>query len=113
LEAKDDIFPLSLKFPYKGQLENIFLLDQKNHTEVFQTSPGLTISLIPWLGPVQGVQTVGFKWNLSNIEINKDFKSLSNIAIGNFVKISIKSGLLLCLIQKTIIDKEMLDLVRA
>ncbi len=76
----------------------------------FQTQPGQTISLIPFLGPTT-VETKGLKWELSGnfSHLTPNFMSLSNVATGDQVSINVLSGQVLCVFT-SIIDTEMLSL---
>jgi thiamine pyrophosphokinase len=57
---------------------------------------GDLVSLIPWGGPVSGIQTVGLKWPLANETLYPDkTRGISNEMLGNTASISIGSGLLL------------------
>ncbi|MEM7174453.1 MAG: thiamine diphosphokinase [Chlamydiota bacterium] len=110
-KANQDILPLEgITFPHFDDNEDIFLLNSENRTLELTTKIGLTISLIPWLGNVKGIKTEGLKWNLKGHEMHKEFIGTSNIALGHFVKISITEGNLLCIVEKNIIDEEMVDL---
>lgn len=106
------ILPLeNISFPIRGEKEDIFLLNSIQNEIDFDTLPGMTISLIPWLGTVEGIETTGLKWNLKGDAMSKDFIGISNIALKDSVNISIKTGQLLCIVEKNLIDHEMIALV--
>ena len=106
-----DIFPLeNITFPYSDANEDIFLLNSGNPSIELKTKVGLTISLIPWLGKAKGIQTEGLKWNLQGDEMHKEFIGISNIALTDHVKISVTSENLLCIVEKKVIDREMVGL---
>jgi thiamine pyrophosphokinase len=107
-----EIIPVENRlFPYSDDQEEIFLLRANNHFMELETVPGLTISLIPWLGPAKGIYTEGLKWNLNGDALHKDFVGVSNIALKDRVRISLEEGNLLCFVEKKIIDTEMIHLV--
>jgi thiamine pyrophosphokinase len=57
---------------------------------------GDLISLIPWQGPVSGIQTEGLKWPLRHETLYPDkTRGISNEMIGEIASISRESGLLL------------------
>ncbi len=110
-KSNRDILPLEgITFPHFDEKEDIFLLNSENRALELKTKIGLTISLIPWLGNAKGIKTEGLKWNLQGNEMHKEFIGTSNIALGHFVKISIAEGNLLCIVEKNIIDEDMVDL---
>ena len=76
----------------------------------FESQPGQTISLIPFLGPATA-RTKGLKWELTGDyrHLNQNFMSLSNVALSNQVSIHVTSGQVLCIFN-SIIDTEMLSL---
>ena len=86
------------------------VLLQAGQTEHFDTLPGQTISLIPFLGPAT-VETQGFKWELAGDyrHLNQNFMSLSNVALDKSVSIHVTSGQVLCIFT-SVIDTEMLTL---
>ncbi|MBC8335038.1 MAG: thiamine diphosphokinase [Anaerolineales bacterium] len=59
---------------------------------------GETVSLLPWNGDVTGIQTEGLRWPLRH-ETLKAHKTrgISNEMVSDVAKISIDSGLLLCI----------------
>lgn len=59
---------------------------------------GETVSLLPWNGDVTGIQTEGLRWPLRH-ETLKAHKTrgISNEMVSDLAKISIDSGLLLCI----------------
>ncbi len=60
---------------------------------------GQTISLIPMNGPVTGISTEGLKWPLIEGKLDKQFIGISNEAIQEHVKIRVKQGDLLCVVN--------------
>ena len=51
---------------------------------------GLTLSLIPFFGPAEGVKTEGLKWNLDHQTLSKDFLSISNVCLGDNFSVEIE-----------------------
>jgi thiamine pyrophosphokinase len=57
---------------------------------------GDTLSLIPWGGPVQGVQTQGLRWSLNGETLHSQkTRGISNEMLSLTASISLESGLLL------------------
>ena len=57
---------------------------------------GDTLSLIPWGGPVQGIQTQGLRWSLNRETLYPDkTRGISNEMLSDIASISVESGLLL------------------
>jgi len=74
-------------------VEEIFFC--REQVEVHGRSGDL-LSLIPWGGPVQGIQTQGLRWSLNRETLYPDkTRGISNEMLGDNVSISIGSGLLL------------------
>jgi len=84
----------------------------KNNNEIkLETIPGQVISLIPLFGPAEGIETRGLKWKLSSTtlsHLDEHFVSLSNVAKSKNVTISVQKGYLVCIVNKKLIDTEML-----
>ena len=97
--------------PKQTENEEIFLLSPANPTIELATASGLTISLIPHKGPVHGIHTQGLKWNLNGESLDESFIGISNVALKEKVSIRITKGMLHCIIQKNLIDEEMIGLV--
>ncbi len=98
-----------IKYPFSDEYEEMILVcpDQTAHIDA---CVGLTISLIPWRGPVMGLHTKGLKWEFIGGELDKEFVGVSNIAISQSVSIKLEKGLLLCIVEKKIVDEEMVEL---
>ncbi len=63
---------------------------------------GQTLSLIPMNGPALGIDTEGLKWELKNGKLDENFVGISNVCLTKKIQISVKQGILLCiLIHKT------------
>lgn len=88
--------PIELKI--KTQNELFFVIPSEKQF-LLNNVKGRTISLIPLGGPVSGVTTRGFQWEINNRILTKDFMSMSNIAIIDEVSISVEHGNLLCVIN--------------
>lgn len=67
---------------------------------VISCTPGQTLSLLPLNEKAEGVNSEGLKWELQEAVINKDFMSISNVALSSKVKISIRKGILLLCLNK-------------
>jgi thiamine pyrophosphokinase len=80
------------KFPVTlfAEKETLFVL--KNEAYI-KTHEGQTLSLIP-LDRIENVMTKGLKW-----ELDSPYMSLSNVALGNEVFISVTNGDLLVLLS--------------
>ena len=75
-----------------GVEEVLFCRDQ---AEVHGRS-GDIVSLIPWSGAVQGIQTQGLRWSLNHETLYPEkTRGVSNEMLGDSASISIGSGLLL------------------
>lgn len=77
---------------------------------VFPAVRGQTISLVPFSGEVSGIKTEGLHWELNEGTLSKNFISISNIATGDTVSISVTKGKLLCIVNN-FRDMEMIDIV--
>lgn len=65
-------------------------------------SPGSTVSLIPLGGSAEGVTLKGFKYPLANHTISHaSTLGVSNVMLGREGNISLKSGILLCIVDKS------------
>lgn len=74
-------------------LEEVFFC--RDRAEVHGRS-GDILSLIPWSGAVQGVQTQGLRWSLNHETLYLEkTRGISNEMLGDSASISIGSGLLL------------------
>lgn len=64
---------------------------------------GITVSLIPLFGPATGIKTTGLAYPLNdeNLIPAKSPSGISNKVISSPVKVTIKEGKLLCIIQLT------------
>lgn len=62
--------------------------------------PGQTIAFIHLGDPVAGVTSQGLKWELCDATFSKYFMSISNICVENPVRLNLKKGDLLCVLQK-------------
>jgi thiamine pyrophosphokinase len=95
------LFNINLLCRYPGilylesALGRSFVIKDKVELSTF---PGQIVSLIPLNGPVAGVRTEGLKWELSNATLDKQFMSISNVALGDKVKVARESGDLLCIL---------------
>lgn len=86
----------SNKLIIESEKETIFCLQEKNHIPSFS---GQVLSLIP-LNEVTGVTTEGLKWEIHDATLDKKFMSLSNVSLEDSFKVSLKTGDLLCCLQK-------------
>ena len=66
-----------------------------------KTSPGQTVSLLPYGIPAENVTTRGLRWELQEATIDTQFFSQSNEALGTEVAIEIGSGLLFCFVHSS------------
>ncbi len=74
-------------------VEEIFFC--REQVEVLGRS-GDILSLIPWGGPVQGIQTQGLRWSLNRETLYpQKTRGLSNEMLSDTASISVESGLLL------------------
>ena len=62
----------------------------------FPSRPDQVVSLIPFYGPVSGVQIQGLRWTCDHFDHN--FVGLSNLCLGEEFSVSVKSGELFCVI---------------
>jgi thiamine pyrophosphokinase len=89
---------------YRGRLsfesaqESVIVID---HTLRLNTFLGQTISLIPVNGPAKGIVTQGLKWELNGGVLDREFIGISNVAQSTEVEISVSSGDLMCIVNKT------------
>ena len=77
--------------------EILFAVEGKISLDCFE---GQTLSLIPVNGAVSGVSTKGLKWELDEKTLDQNLISISNIALNKRVEISLKSGSLICCLNK-------------
>ncbi len=74
-------------------IEEVFLC--RDQAQI-RGKPGDLISLIPWQGPVSGIQTGNLRWPLENETLFPEkTRGLSNEMLGEGASVSIMSGLLL------------------
>ena len=69
------------------------------HTSTIECKEGQRISLLP-LGKVVGVQTSGLQWEVPHQDLDRDFFSLSNVAMQDQVHISFEVGDLIAIVAK-------------
>jgi thiamine pyrophosphokinase len=91
--------------------ETVFAIPPNGKLFSFNALAGQTISLIPLGGPACGIHTEGLHWSLNDGTLDKDFMGISNIAISKKISISVKKGVLLCVVNN-FIDSEMLSRVQ-
>jgi thiamine pyrophosphokinase len=91
--------------------QKIFVIHPSFGKLTFPCEIGQTISLIPFGGPAKGIESNHLKWELGKeiSELNKDFVGVSNLAMDKEFSISLKEGVLLCVVN-SFIDLEMVDL---
>ncbi len=93
-------------------LTNALILGRHSHKLIMETEteiafaiqgrtqlsshPGQTVSLIPIFGRAESIRTNGFKWELTQRSLDRDFIGISNIALIPNPTIEIASGQLLC-----------------
>jgi len=78
-----------------GQSE-VLLLNERRFMWAVHTKPGDIISLIPWQGDVSGVRTEGLKYPLQDEKLfSGQTRGISNIALGEYVSVSLETGALL------------------
>lgn len=82
---------------FETEFETIFAFDE--NIEI-PTHLGQTISFIQIGEEVSGVSSEGLKWNIQDANFGKYYFSLSNICLGEKTKISLKTGDLICILQK-------------
>jgi thiamine pyrophosphokinase len=103
-----------LRYPGKLILqtgdETVFAVTPQLGTVVVPSVKGQTISLMPFYGPVHNVVTEGLKWELPGSTLHKDFLGISNVCLGDQFTIRVGEGALLCMINRSLIDLEMIDL---
>lgn len=62
--------------------------------------PGITLSLLPWHGPVYGVTTEGLKWPLTDATLAPGTThGVSNVAVDPVQQVAISQGVLLVIID--------------
>ncbi len=86
-----------MKVYIETELETLFVITGSASIATF---PRQTLSLVPLAEPATGITTQGLKWELNNAEINKNFMSISNIALGSSFEITVESGDILCSLNK-------------
>lgn len=69
-------------------------------THYIKTTSGQTISLLPLAEEARGVTTQGLKWELQDATLTKNFFSISNICLGEEVRIVIQEGILLAYLNR-------------
>ncbi len=67
---------------------------------VISCKPTQTVSLLPLAERAEGVTTEGLKWELQEAVIDKDFMSISNVALTTQIKITVRNGVLLLCLNK-------------
>lgn len=83
----------SLDIRLDDGVEEVFFC--RDQVEVHGRSEDI-VSLIPWMGPVQGIQTDGLKWPLRGETLYPEkTRGISNEMLSDIASISIRSGLLL------------------
>lgn len=113
------LFWLSNKYEdreLRSKEETVVHLQPASSPKSFKRTIGQTISLVPFYGPVKGIQTNGLKWNYNSntlTELNKFFVGISNVTMENNFSIKLEEGELLCIINENLIDLEMVDLTKA
>jgi thiamine pyrophosphokinase len=64
----------------------------------FQGAPGQRVSLLPLVGPVQGIHTVGLKYPLLDETLYPHkSRGISNQMTSNTASLTIKRGVLICI----------------
>lgn len=92
------------------------ILHIKSGKEIsIECSIGTTISLMPFYGPVTGIKSTGLGWELGEkiTELNKNQVVLSNVAMQSPFTIAIEGGELLCIINRKIIDLDMVQKLKS
>ncbi|HSL28731.1 MAG TPA: thiamine diphosphokinase [Anaerolineales bacterium] len=80
-------------------IEEVFLC--RDQAQI-RGKPGDLISLIPWQGPVSGIQTMDLKWPLKDEPLFPEkTRGLSNEMLGEAASVSITSGLLLVIHRRS------------
>jgi len=83
----------SLNTRFDDGVEEIFFC--REQVEIRGRSEDI-ISLIPWGGPVQGIQTKGMRWPLNRETLYpQKTRGISNEMLGDSASVSVESGLLL------------------
>lgn len=93
--------------------ESICSIQPESGTVSFQSTIGQTISLIPLFGPAEGLNSNGLKWDLGPSTVDrfdKYFVGTLNVSNSNTFELSVKVGELVCIINKNLIDMEMVGL---
>jgi thiamine pyrophosphokinase len=92
---------LLTRWPEKVRIETekeiLFAIHQSTHLSCLA---GQTLSLFPVGGSANGIRSKGLKWELRNVQLDKDFFSISNISLESQVEISVESGQLICILNK-------------
>lgn len=71
-----------------------------NRTTELSCQKGQTVSLIPFNGKVEGISTVGLKWELEKASMHKNFLGISNQCTSNKFSVTVEKGDLLCCLNK-------------
>ena len=98
------------KIIYTSEKEIVAHLKPDNGKTVFYSLKGQVISLIPLHGPAK-IQTTGLKWELKLGKLDhldRNFVSISNIALGNEFFVEVNQGELLCILNQ-IVDDDLLQ----
>ncbi len=82
---------------FETDLESCFALD---YTTDLQCQKGQTLSLIPFNGPVTGIETSGLKWELNDGTLDKEFVGISNVCLEEEISISFETGDLVCCLPR-------------
>jgi thiamine pyrophosphokinase len=99
LALLSDIRLSAVNTRFDDGVEEIFFC--RDHVEVLGRR-GDILSLIPWSGPVQNIQTQGLRWSLNDETLYPEkTRGISNEMIDENASISIGSGLLLVLHRRT------------
>jgi thiamine pyrophosphokinase len=92
--------------------ERIFNLQIDSNQMCFKSQRGQTVSLIPFYGAAEGIETHGLKWELSQAtldRLDKDFVGVSNVSMGDTYSVKVSKGELLCIVNPHLIDVELAD----
>lgn len=77
--------------------ESAFLIENEKQINCF---PSQKISLLPLNSSAFGVTTSGLQWELTNVNINQNFRSISNVCLNHSVKINVSKGGLICCLAR-------------
>jgi thiamine pyrophosphokinase len=85
------------KMIYESEQGRVFAMP---HYTTMITYPGQVISFLPMNGPVVGITTQGFRWELKEATFDAHFMSVCNEAVQDKVEITFRQGSLVCFLQK-------------